>query len=425
VPFKKPRLGISAIATSALAVAVLTVGLGSSASFAAQPVASDAAVTAVAGQKCGQDVTFTGQDPTNVLKSLSPAARTRYDSWPFEVSRSPWSSFKGIKGKWKIGLVMFAPTGPWNVDVESEAKKEFAQAKKAGLVKGSLVTYISPSEATETPEQQISAIQSMVSQGVNGIMVLPIDGDALGPAVTAAGKAHVPVVTIDNFVPNSPYAINVWTDSSTLADSGVLGKVKKGNVLIVRGIAGNLTEQAFQNAAVANINACPGMNVVGTVFGNFSVATAKSAVTSFLTSHPGLPVNAVIQNGVMAAGVIDAFQSLGKPVPPISGGGCQGGDLSWWLAHKSSYSTTAQCYNGFQDSYDEMRILFRILGGKQVKLNSIALPAPVVTNKNLAQYATAGKSLDWTGEPRGPLNALCSEVCLNGYFKKPGTPKGF
>ncbi len=384
--------------------------------------ASHATTTAAAAQACGQDIVYKNQDPQGVLKTMPADIAKRYDSWPFKLAKSPWTSFKGVKGPWKIGLIMFAHAGPWDVDVEAQARKEFAAAKAKGLVTGNLLTYISPSAATQTPEQQISAIQSMVHQGVNGIMILPLNGNALGPATTAAGKAGVPVVTIDNFIPTSKYAVNVWSDSSTLAHAGVAGMVKKGNVLIVRGIAGNLTEKAFYDAAVADIKACPGMKVAGTLFGDFSSAKAKSVVTSYLISHPGQKIDAVFQIGVMGAGVIDAFQSLGKTVPPISLGGCQGGDLSWWLAHKDQYKTVAQCFNGFQQSYSELRILMRILGGKGVRLNSITLPAPVVTNQNLAQYATAGQSLNWTGEPRGPLDALCSEKCLDGFFLKPGTP---
>jgi hypothetical protein len=128
----------------------------------------------------------------------------------------------------------------------------------------------------------------------------------------------------------------------------------------------------------------------------------------------------------MAAGIIGAFESSGQPIPPIADGGCQGGDLSWWLAHKSSYATIGTCNSGYQTEYTAMQVLFRILGGKQLKIRDIAVTAPVVTNSNLAQFATAGKSLTWSGEPRGPLDARCGTVtCLNGFFKKPGTPGKF
>ena len=97
-------------------------------------------------------------------------------------------------------------------------------------------------------------------------------------------------------------------------------------------------------------------------------------MTSFLISHPGVQINAVFEIGVMGAGVINAFSSLGKTVPPVADGGCQGGDLSWWLAHKSSYKAVGQCVNGFQSAYGEFRVLLRILGGKGLLLNSVPLP---------------------------------------------------
>jgi ribose transport system substrate-binding protein len=416
------RIAAGSVAAVALTLAAVLATVGTSAASAG------ATATAAAAQKCGTDVVFPASvnDKSGVLKTLPAAVQARYGSWPYPVSSSPWASFAGVKPPWKIGLIMFAIGSPWQADLVSEFKKEFQQAKAAGLVKGSPDIYIQPSQATETPEQQIAAVQSMVRAGVNGILILPLNGSALGPSVTAAGKAHVPVVVLDNVIPNSPYAINVWSQNNSPAAAGVAGLVKTGNVLMVRGIAGNTVEQAFQNAAVADIAACPGLKVAGTVYGNWTNAAAKSAVLSFLTAHPGLTINAVIQNGIMMAGIVDAFQTAGiTPVPPISDGGCQGGDLSWWLAHQASYKTVGVCFNGYQTAYSELRILFRVLGGKGPKVNDVAILAPVVTNKNLSVFATPNLPLDSSTEPRGALNAYCSNTCLNAYFAKKGTPKGF
>ena len=409
------------IATGSL-TAVALVG---AAMASVSTTAATAGAKAAAAQKCGTDVVYTNQDPKHILNTLTPAIRARYGSWPYTVAATPWSTFKGVKKPWKIGLIMFPIGSPWQQDLVNEAKKEFAAAKAKGLVSGSLVTYIQPSQATATPEQQIAAIQNMVSQGINGILILPLAGSPLGPAVTAAGKAHVPVVVLDNVIPNSPYAINVWSQNNSPAAAGVAGLVKTGNVLIVRGIAGNTVEQAFQDAAVADIAACPGLKVVGTVYGNWTNATAKSAVTAFLAAHPGLKIDAVVQNGIMMAGIVDAFQTAGVPVPPISDGGCQGGDLSWWLQHKSTYKTVGVCFNGFQTAYSEFRILLRVLSGHSLKLNDVAILAPVVTNSNISVYATPNEPLSWGGEPLGALSAYCSETCLNGYFNTPGSPGGF
>jgi ribose transport system substrate-binding protein len=411
------------VAIGVLAVAAVpAIALGASSGSARQTLVS---ASSTAQATCGQNVPAKISDTDNVLSKLDAKTRARYAAWSYPVKASPWSTFKGVKQPWKIGLIMFPLTSPYNVDIVSEVKKEFNEAKAKGLVTGTLTTYIQPSMATATPEQQISAIQQMVRDGINGILILPLSGTPLAPAIDAAGKSGVPVVVIDNVIPNSKYVVNVWTNKVPVGSAGTAGMLKKGNVLIVRGLAGNTVEQAIYDATIADLKVCPDIKIVGTVYGSWSSGPAKTAVLQFLASHPGLKIDAVIQNGAMMAGVIQAYESTGKTVPLISEGGCQGGDLSWWLAHKATYKTYATCNNGFQVAWVNMRVLFRILGGKGVKLRDISLEAPVVTNANLAQFATPGKPLSWAGEPRGPITAYCSNTCLNGYFNSPGTPGGF
>ena len=406
-------------------IAAASVGVGLSSGSGAASAAATAAAT-----KCGQDpntfAAIPNNDPNHVLSSLPAAVQARYVNWAGAIASTPWSTFKGTKGPWKIGFISFPLTSPYNVDLVNEMKREFALAKKAGLVTGSLQLYVQPSISTATPEQQIAAIQQMVRDGVNGIMILPLAGQPLAPAIDAAGKAGVPVVVVDNDISNSKYVVNIFDDKQTPANALEAGQVKKGNVLVVRGLAGNSVEQPIQNGTVAVVKSCPGLTTAGTIFGSWSAPAAKVAVTSWLAAHPGVKVNLVLQNGAMMAGIIGAFESAGQTVPPIADGGCQGGDLSWWLAHKSTYSTIGTCNSGFQTGYTAIQVLFRILGGKELKLRDIAVTAPVVTNSNLSQYATPGKALTWSGEPRGPLDARCgTQSCMNGYFGKPGTPGNF
>ena len=414
-------LTVAGVATLSVVIAVVSLASSS---------ASASTARSAGGNQCGveqsQFAKIPNNDPSGVLKTLSPATQKLYEPWPYPVAPTPWKTFKGVKGPWKIGLIMFPLNSPYNVDMVTEAKKEFAIAKQKGLVKGSLVTYIQPSTETATPEQQISAIQQMVREGVNGIEILPLAGQPLAPAIDAAGKAGVPVVVADNVIPNSKYAINIYSSKEDIAAAKAAGMVKKGNVLIVRGLVGNSVEQPIENGSLAAINSCPGLKLAGQVVGDWSAATAKTAVLSWLTSHPGVNINLVIQNGAMMAGVVEAFQAAGKPVPVIDDGGCQGGDLSWWLANKAKYKTVGTCNNGFQATYTAFHFMFRVLAGDRLKIRDIAVPTPVVTNANVAQFATAGKPLTWEGEPKGPLDSRCgTNTCMNQFFVKPGTPGGF
>jgi ribose transport system substrate-binding protein len=406
-----------------LVVVASVIGAVAATSASAGPSVS-AAVAGAQKQKCGQDVVYQAKDPDGVFKTLPKEIQARYGPYPYEIRKTPWETFEGKPKPWKIGLIMFPIGSPWQANLVAQAKREVARATAKGLTEGSLVTYIQPSQATATPEQQIAAIQQMVRDGVDGILLLPLAGPPLAPAIDAAGEAGVPVVILDNVIADAKYSVNVWSQNNSPAAAGVAGMVKKGNVLIVRGIAGNPVEQAFHDAAIADIKACPGLKVVGTIYGKWTNASAKAEVVKWLAANPDTKVDAVIQHGIMMAGVIQAFQQAGRPVPPISGGGCQGGELSWWLRNRKTYNSVATCFNGTQTAWSEFRLLARILDGRGLRVRDIHIPVPIVTSKNVHVYATPGKPLTWPGEPRGPIDGWASNKVLDGYFKKPGNPPG-
>jgi ABC-type sugar transport system substrate-binding protein len=401
-------------ATAALAAA----SIGSSAT-----VASSAMTGSSAAQRCGEDLKNVLRDPSGIVKTLPKAVQATYRSWPFTVRPTPWATFAGKKPPWKIGFISFPLGVPFQINGYKEIKRGFALAKAKGLVTGSLLTYVQPSNSTATPEQQIAAIQQMVRNGVDGILINPLAGPPLAPAIDAAGKAGVPVVMIDSAISESKYSVNIYSSNNSPAGAGVLGVVKKGNILVVRGIVGNPLETSTQKAYIANVKACPGAKIVGEVVGQWSNPTAKSETLKWLAAHPGVEIAAVLQHGVMSSGIISAFEQAGRTVPPISFGGCQGGELSWWLAH-STYRTVGTCFNGRQNGWSEFRLLLRILAGNGLKVGDISVPLKLVTYKDLKVYATPGMPLTWGGEPRGPLDGWMSNKQLDMYFKKHGTPGG-
>jgi ribose transport system substrate-binding protein len=412
---------------TAIVVAAAAVAGAASASPAGTP-----GVTLVPPKTCGQDVTFKHADPAGVLQKLPPSARTMYSIWPYPVKATPWSTFKGKKGPWKIGYISFPIDNPWKVNFLDELKREFAQAKAKGLVTGTLQTYIQPSWTTATPEQQDAAIQEMVRSGVDGILIHPLNAIAETPAIDAAGKAGVPVVLTSDVAPSSSYAVNIWSQNNSpsfagtldlLQKRGAFGPGKTVNVLRVRGIPGVTVEQAFQDAATADMSVCKGIHVVGTVWGKWNPATTKEEVLKFLASHPER-IDLVIQNGSMQAGIIQAFEQAGRSVPPIAWGGTSGGDLSWWLAHKSTYQSVGGQYSGAMVAYTTLRLLLRILDGRGLQVRDISLPPRMVTNANLAEMATPGKPVTWVGDVRGPVDGWASNQVLDRFFAKSGTPGG-
>src|SRR5580692_699783 len=401
--------------------AVVALAAAACSSSPSSTSASGGSGAATASSSCGQTVAVGPANPNGVYATLPANLKTIYSSFPGDLIKSPWATTKiTAKPPWKIGFIAFAVTSPYNAHVVTGLEQQFAIAKQAGLVQGSLITNIPATMAASTPEEQISAIQQMVQEGVNAIILLPVDSVAEAPAIDAAGKAGVPVILADTPpAPNTPYAVSAWSQNQVQADAGALGLIKSGNIIIVKGVAGNENDVVLYDQAIADLKNCPNIHVAATLYGDWDNGTAKTVVAQYIASHPQ-PLAGAIQDGGMMSGMIEAFQSVGDTVPTIADGECGGGDLSWWLSHKSSYQTVGGCFNGFQGAYTYMDVALRVLDNKGPKYNVLEMPTPAITNANLAQFAKAGLPLSSTEEVGGPQTAWCDDACLDKYFTVTG-----
>lgn len=401
------------VAMMVAAVVVTATALGASRTSAASVKA--------AAKSCGTSVSVGPKNPHGIYKHLSPKLKRIYAAYPYLLKPGPWSKFKGVKGPWKIGFIGFPSINSYFVERLATFKKLFARAKKRGLVKGSLYTSIPASYAQFTPESQISAIQQMVREGVNLILLEPAGGTADAAAIDAAGKAGVPVVMADALMPNSKYALPIWTLNYPTAEAKTLGRIKSGDILVVRGAQGNTLDNAVYNQLVADLKVCPNIHIAGTVYGEYATSTTKTVVQQFLASHPG-KIAGVVEQGGMYAGVVQAFQAVGRSVPPVALIEPSGGELSYWYANKSTVNQVGQGINGRTGAYTFFNASLRILAGREPKLNVLGIPAPVMTNRNLGRYAPKGKDISADVEPLGKPASWCSKYCLAKFFKHKGGP---
>jgi len=379
------------------------------------------------GTSCGDTVAV---GPTNkqdaAYQGMSDRLKDIYGSYPDAVVESPWATKKiNKKPPWKIGYITIGISNQYQNNVLKQLKAEFAEAKKKGLVEGELVTNIPPSLAQSTPESQIAAMKQMASQGVDAIIINPADSVAESATMEQLGEQGIPVILADvPPAPGSKYQTSTWTQNQVEADAGTLkivneSKPGKKNILIVRGIAGNQNDKVLYNQKVQDLKNCPDINVASVLYGNWDNGTTKQVVSQYLASHPE-PVDGVLQDGGMAAGVIQAFESRGIKVPPVGMEQCYAGDLSWWLSKLPDYKTVAGCINGLQGGYVYFNAATRILADKGPKYNLLSMPAVAIDNTNLKAYAQPGLPLTSDLELPGPKTAWCDNKCLDEYFNEPG-----
>jgi ribose transport system substrate-binding protein len=87
-------------------------------------------------------------------------------------------------------------------------------------------------------KSQIDIVQSMIAQGVSGIVLAPLNDKALVGAVKASVAAQIPVVIFDSALQGTDYVSFVATDNAGAGSRGAerLAKVlgNKGKVLVLR-----------------------------------------------------------------------------------------------------------------------------------------------------------------------------------------------
>ena len=263
------------------------------------------------------------------------------------------------------------------------------QLKEAGVIKDYVMACANSDNAT-----QVSQIENFIMMGVDAIVVDPNSSSALNGAFEEAYQAGIPVIVIDCGPVTSPYPYQMNAD--LLKNYGDLAEYLcekldyKGNVLVIRGIAGvEFDAQAYQGMMDV-LNKYDDINVVGEVYGEWTNTITQAEVSSVIPSLP--EVDGVIGQGGDGYGAIQAFQAAGKEVPVVIGGN-RGDFVNWWIdAYKENgYETmSAVCTPWF--SAVGMYLAIDILNGVDVPQYSY-YPPEVITVDNLMDY----EGLDDTG----------------------------
>ncbi|WP_067935114.1 sugar ABC transporter substrate-binding protein [Alicyclobacillus kakegawensis] len=237
--------------------------------------------------------------------------------------------------------------------------------------------------------RQANEIQDLITKGVDGIIVNPVDQEGVIPAIKAAHNAGIPVDTGNmNVAADGLRYISAFTgpDDVTQAEQAASLMVKalhqKGQVGIIIGMPGDSASVNRLKGFKKEFSKYPGIKIVGTAIGNWQKSDSLTAAQNLLTAHPGL-------NGIIcvddnsAAGAIEALQQSGK-AGKVTVVGI--GDNSTGAANIKAglqYGTTDQ--SPVTDATYAIKVMLEVINHQShKKLNYI--PTPVVTKDNIDKY---------------------------------------
>ena len=205
----------------------------------------------------------------------------------------------------EIGLAVSTLNNPFFVDLRDGALEA---ADKAGLS-------ITVADAQNDPNRQLSQIENFIQQGVSIILVNPCDSAAIVPAIKAANKANIPVITVDRGADGGEVVCHIASDNvegGRMAGEFLAKLVDyKGKLVELEGIPG--TSAARDRGAGFNevIKKYPDIKIVARQEAGFDRAKGMTVMENILQAQPEID-GIFCHNDEMALGALRAVEAAGR-----------------------------------------------------------------------------------------------------------------
>lgn len=183
-------------------------------------------------------------------------------------------------------------------------------------------------DAQDDSAKQSNDVDDLIQQGVDVLLINPVDSAAITPAVEAANSAGIPVIMVDRATDAGEYVTLVASDNvagGEMAAQYIVDQVgENASTLQLEGVPGasatNERGEGFTNVAETSLN------VLDSQTANFDRAEGLTVMENMLQGNSD--VQAVFaQNDEMALGAIEAIEGAGlsNQITVVSFDGTEGG----------------------------------------------------------------------------------------------------
>ena len=220
---------------------------------------------------------------------------------------SPSDSATGSTAK-KITLAVSTLNNPFFVSLKDGAVAEAA-------AQGITLNVVDAQNDAATQANQLANAQT---QGVQAVIVNPVDSDGAGAPVKALNTAKIPVIAVDRTVNGAKVASFIASDNVAggAQAAAELGRLLggKGEIIVLEGKAGTSAARDRGKGFTEGMKAFPGIKIVATQTANFDRTEGLDVTTNLMQAHPGV-VGIFAHNDEMALGAIKALGAkAGKAV---------------------------------------------------------------------------------------------------------------
>jgi ribose transport system substrate-binding protein len=169
-------------------------------------------------------------------------------------------------------------------------------------------------QTAQSPDQQISQIEDMMAQGIDGLVILATESAPLTPVVKQADERGIFIVSVDRGLLEPVADIFLEGDNKSFGRKSAEYIVEQlggeGEIVILRGIPSTVDTDRYE-AAMEVFNSNPGVEVLASAVGMWNRERALTEMQSLLTQHA--EIDAVwASDDDMALGAEQAIREAGR-----------------------------------------------------------------------------------------------------------------
>lgn len=249
-------------------------------------------------------------------------------------------------------------------------------------------------DAEDKADKQVSQVETLIADGVQAIIINPVDSVGSSPAVDAAVTAGIPVITVNTTTENQSEA-NAYVGSDDVEAGRIqmeaLAKMidYKGAVAVIHGAMGHSAQIGRWTGYQEVIAKYPDMSIAIDQTADWQTDKAQSLVENWLQA--GTDIKAIAANcDTMAIGAQNAIDGAG-----LLGKIKVGGMDAISDAMKSIKDDELACtiwQDGIAQGANALRLAIDAAEGKTIE--DYFIPYELITKDNLAEYEAKAATRD-------------------------------
>jgi len=217
------------------------------------------------------------------------------------------------------------------------------------------------------PNKQIEDIRIQLAQGIDLLLIDPLDTTVVAQGVEEAMDAGIPVILSSTRVANASYVSWVATNAEergAVCADWLCQSITCGRVAVLASLFSAEDSELWLQGVRRRLDLHPDVEPI-VARCSWSSAAAKQAMASTLL-HASSIDGVIVENGVLGRGVVQAFVEHGSEIPPIAG---------------------ADDWNGWLRTANQHGVRFLALsGGANLGLRCVELATRVLSGETVPAY---------------------------------------